>query len=299
MQNFLGILIFWVKFITRIFNSRIPNSEFLEKYNPEIDYYMKINRKFTLKTKLNFNHVNVFKKSGYSYDFYNIIYPFRKYLKFQYLPGDITFIPSEPSFVKSRPISHDNQNAVLLPLGSRRHLRFVSDKINFSQKHNQIVWRGAAYQLNRKKFLQYSAGLDFVNAADTSIKNGDSSDYRNSFMSVNDQLKFKFIMSLEGNDVATNLKWIMSSSSVCVMPEPKFETWFMEGCLIPDYHYIKVRSDFLDLEEKFNFYSKKPDKCKSIIANANNHCSNFKCRNLRLNLARAVVLKYNNFLIKE
>ena len=40
--------------------------------------------------------------------------------------------------------------------------------------------------------------------------------------------KHKFILCIEGNDVASNLKWVMSSNSVAVMPKPKFESWFME-----------------------------------------------------------------------
>ena len=29
--------------------------------------------------------------------------------------------------------------------------------------------------------------------------------------------------------------------SIVIMPKPKYETWFMEGTLIPDYHYIFIK----------------------------------------------------------
>lgn len=58
---------------------------------------------------------------------------------------------------------------------------------------------------------------------------------------IREHLDYKFIMAIEGNDVASNLKWVMSSNSLAVMPRPTCETWFMEGTLIPDYHYIEVR----------------------------------------------------------
>ena len=61
-------------------------------------------------------------------------------------------------------------------------------------------------------------------------------------------------MALEGIDVASNLKWVMSSNSIAVMPRPTCETWFMEGTLIPDYHYIEIKPDFSDLEERLNQY---------------------------------------------
>ena len=56
-------------------------------------------------------------------------------------------------------------------------------------------------------------------------------------------------MSLEGIDVATNLKWIMSSNSLCFSPKLRYETWFMEGKLVPGVHFVEVRDDFDDLAE--------------------------------------------------
>lgn len=79
---------------------------------------------------------------------------------------------------------------------------------------------------------------------------------------IREHLDYKFIMAIEGNDVASNLKWVMSSNSLAVMPRPTCETWFMEGTLIPDYHYIEVKDDFSDLEEKLNYYIAHPEKRK-------------------------------------
>ncbi|MDE4959522.1 glycosyl transferase family 90, partial [Francisella tularensis subsp. holarctica] len=62
--------------------------------------------------------------------------------------------------------------------------------------------------------------------------------YNNGFLSIQDQIKYKYIVSIEGYDVATNLKWIMNSNSLCFMNKPKYETWFMEGTLIPNHHYV-------------------------------------------------------------
>ena len=90
-----------------------------------------------------------------------------------------------------------------------------------------------------------------------------------SFMSINDQLNYKFIFCLEGKCISTNLYWAMSSNSVCVMPKPKYESWFMEGKLRDGVHYIQVKDDFSDAEEKIEFYSNKNDKCLEIIDNAN------------------------------
>ena len=68
----------------------------------------------------------------------------------------------------------------------------------------------------------------------------------------------------------------MSSNSVAVMPKPKFESWFMEGKLIPDHHYIQIKEDYSDLEEKLNYYIKYPKKLIQISSNANNYVNQFK-----------------------
>ena len=94
-------------------------------------------------------------------------------------------------------------------------------------------------------------------------------------MSIGHQLHHKFILSLEGNDVATNLKWVMSSNSIAVMPRPKFETWFMEGKLKPNYHYIEIKDDFSDLEAQLNHYIANPDEAEAIVRNAHAYISQF------------------------
>ncbi len=44
---------------------------------------------------------------------------------------------------------------------------------------------------------------------------------RTSFSSMADQLKFKYFLSLEGNDVATGLKWMLLSNSVVFIASNK------------------------------------------------------------------------------
>ena len=70
---------------------------------------------------------------------------------------------------------------------------------------------------------------------------------------IREHLDYKFIMALEGNDVASNLKWVMSSNSLAVMTRPTCETWFMEGTLVDVYHYVEVKEDFSDLPEKLQY----------------------------------------------
>ena len=106
---------------------------------------------------------------------------------------------------------------------------------------------------------------------------------------INEHLDYKFIMALEGIDVASNLKWVMSSNSIAVMPRPTCETWFMEGTLIPNYHYIEIKPDFSDLEERLNYYIEHVDESLEIIRHAHEYVSQFKDKR-RENLISLLVL---------
>lgn len=287
---------FWIKYLTKSFDVKLPDSKYLNECKNDVDYYCKVNKTFKLKDGMKLKDVNLLKSSGYTYDLYNIIYPFREFIKFKFITGDVTTVPPYPAFVKSRPIQNDNQNSVLLPLDSQRHFKFVKDTIDFSEKKDLIVWRGAAYQNHRLRFLEACSSMDFIDAGNTAVSKDEVIPFAKPRLSIKDQLNYKFILSLEGNDVATNLKWIMSSNSVCIMPRPKFETWFKEGTLIPNYHYIEIKNDFSDIEEIYNTYSQNIDLCNQIAKNANEYVSKFLSSNDMLYISRSVVMKYLNLL---
>lgn len=113
-------------------------------------------------------------------------------------------------------------------------------------------------------------------------------------MTISEQLQYKFVMSLEGNDVASNLKWIMSSNSLAVMPKPKFETWFMEGRLQAGVHYVEVKDDFSDLEQQMDYYLSHPKEAAEIIANAQRYVAQFQNEALENTIAITVISRYLN-----
>lgn len=109
-------------------------------------------------------------------------------------------------------------------------------------------------------------------------------------ISMYDHLRYRYILAIEGNDVATNLKWVMSTNSLAVMPRPTYETWFMEGTLIPGYHYVEIRPDYADLEERMHHYSTHPEEAEAIVAHAHAYIDQFRDRR-RERLISLLVLK--------
>ncbi len=213
-------------------------------------------------------------KSTYHLDFYQVARYFPESSEYQYRFGDNSLVPNEPTFVKSRPIRGNNSNSVLLKLDSVRHFYTVNDPYPYDKKKDLLVWRGAAHQPHRQHFLAqcYDMALCDIGATDNKLE---TASYRKPFMSIEKQLEHKFIFSIEGNDVATNLKWIMASNSLCFMKRPVYETWFMEGTLTPGHHYVEVSNDLSDLEEKIDYYRAHPEEALSIINNANNYIKKF------------------------
>ncbi|EKB61116.1 glycosyl transferase family 90 [Bergeyella zoohelcum] len=229
---------------------------------------------------------------AYYFDAYQYARFFDENLAFHFVFGDVTHIPNIPSIVKSRPISEENQNSVLLNLDKVRHFTWVKNDKPFYQKKNMLIGRGAIYQQHRydfyKKYFHHPL-CDLGAVGDTAIA---ERKWLKPKISIQEHLDYKFILSLQGNDVATNLKWIMSSNSIAVMPKPTMETWFMEGKLIGGKHYIEIKPDYSDLEEQLRFYMEHPERCLEIIRNAHAHCEQFWDKNVEALCSLMVLEKY-------
>ena len=231
------------------------------------------------------------KPSSYFYDLADLLRYFPAHTPFAYEFGDVTHIPSQATLVKSRPIMGNNQNSIILKLDSVRHFYTLPDRLNFQDKKPLLVWRGAAHQANRQAFLEKFHSNPLCDAKCIHKKSIDKP-YHGDFMSIQNQLKYRYILSLEGNDVATNLKWIMASQSLAVTPSLKYETWLMEGLLQPDVHFVHIEDDFSNLEEKLSFYQKNPKAACKIISNANQWMSQFFDKKQELITSILVLKKY-------
>lgn len=232
-------------------------------------------------------------KSAYFFDTHQYTRFFSKNMKCNFLFGDITYIPNFPSLLKSRPIEGDNSNSVLLNLNKIRHFNFIQDVRDFSEKKNKLVWRGHVYDRkpSRIKFLEKYANHPLCNVGYTNDWKKNT-DWAKGKMTIEEQLEYKFILCIEGIDVASNLKWVMSSNSLPVMPKPRFETWFMEGTLIPGVHYVQIKNDFSDLEAQMNYYISNPSEALKIIQNGHDFVDQFKNREREDLISLMVLDKY-------
>ena len=226
--------------------------------------------------------------------------------------GDCNFKPPSETLVlsKARLITAPNFRTVtLLPLNINRHFKDLkyglNDKILFENKKPIAVWRGVTtgenhcwvnnlkYEKLTNEYLiecpRSNLATLWSNSSSKSVDVGitkivqytnfdpDSYSYLlKNYIPIKDMLKYRYIISVEGNDVATNLKWALASNSVVLMPKPRIETFFGEGRLEPYVHYIPLRSDTKDLIEKIEFCEERISFCKNVSKNGRNYALKYK-----------------------
>ena len=163
----------------------------------------------------------------------------------------------------------------------------------YPEKKNMLVSRGKVHktQAHRIKFIKKYFAHPMCNIGRVNT-NDLNPLWKVPRLSIDQQLDYKFILCLEGNDVASNLKWVMSSQSIAVMPKPKYETWFMEGLLVADVHYIIIKDDYTDLEQRLNYYINNQDKALQIIENANAYVQQFKIQENETLISLLTLKKY-------
>ncbi len=250
-------------------------------YNEKIDSKLPCDKR-TLRTKL-----SEYKPTDHFYQHNDNLLKFIGdiELSFEYSMYDESESRNIPSFVKSRNISHPKRS-VLLPLENlyipHHYIKDVVDDNHFKNKIPSCVWRGANsgdffwYTTRRasrrdlvlkyKNNEKYNIGLSWTNYKKPEQDKIDfkPEDYIKPYLTIKDQLKYMFVISVEGNDFATNLNWILLSNSVALIPKFYIDSWKMERYLIPYIHYVPLENDFSDLDDKMKWCLDNLDKCEEI-----------------------------------
>jgi hypothetical protein len=232
---------------------------------------------------------------------------------FLYLHGDIGHAPSEITICKNR-CKGNNCSVLLRCLNFDRHWSLYYNKpidVLFEDKIDKIFWRGTTtgffgfdgsghlitrkgnrFELIEKFFNQnkdIDVGFSFIHKDSLEER---YNKYVKNRCQPSDFLKCKYILSIEGNDKDSGINWKLNSNSLVLMPKPKITSWLMETTLIPDFHYVLLRDDFSDLEEKLIWCNNNQDKCKEIIKNANAFMHQFHDDDLETKIEEAVINKY-------
>lgn len=209
-----------------------------------------------------------------------------------FIDGDIRLNPDVPSLMKARRLNGKNEgNAVILNLDSIRHWLWPRDNIPFWEKIPRLFFRGDIYDKPaRISFFEKWADNEMFDLGDTNRRH--PSRWKAEFVSVPDHFRYRFILALEGYDMASSLQWIMASGCVPVMPRPTVEGWLMHSRLVPGKHYIEIKPDFSDVGEKMEYYIAHPDEAERISSESRKWMDQFKDKKREKLISMLVVEKY-------
>ncbi|MCV9386827.1 glycosyl transferase family 90 [Reichenbachiella ulvae] len=202
-----------------------------------------------------------------------------KYKAFKYplFYGETGYTDGIPCLKKSR--RGDDEESVIFNF---RTLRLTQpcesaqkNDIPWRDKKNSVIWRGATTgQEQRVTFVEkYFNKYDVAFA--TTKQKPHLAHLKKAKVSIKKQLEYKFVISLEGNDVASNLRWVLSSNSVPIMPKPYWQSWIMEEKLEPFVHYLELNKDLSNLEEVLKWASENDEKCEQIAENGKKYMAQF------------------------
>mmetsp|Transcript_16697 Transcript_16697/g.30368 ORF Transcript_16697/g.30368 Transcript_16697/m.30368 type:complete len:531 (-) Transcript_16697:231-1823(-) len=175
------------------------------------------------------------------------------------------------------------------------------DDIEWSEKKNVAVFRGALTGCNRHSFskkvrvydqnnissedcmsimrcriaLKYSQS-ELIDAKITSAEFSspygkgtlpqllDGAVLVGNGMSRQELLHHKVLIVLAGNELASGLAWSLLSKSVVFMQTPQYTSWLMEESLDPWIHYIPITKELTDLEEKMKWVMEHDTEARHI-----------------------------------
>jgi len=289
------------------------------------------NKRFSLKkysrtnTKINYNDLNIkFYTSSRDLNTYYLIHerlytlPMKNLLvhynhinkPFLLSIGDI-WHPKEnkpidiPVFTKNRFCdSKDDCSIILRSLNFDRHWKLYYNPprdMLFEHKKDVLFWRGVStgspdkpgsrFKLVEKWYNKRNyIDIGFSDIVQNRYKWSRYKKGKNVPPSV--FLQHKYILSVEGNDKDSGLNWKLNSRSLVLMAKPRYQSWLMESKLQPGIHYVLLKDDFSDLDDKIKWCNNNQNACKWIIQNANFYMRQFSNPMLEKLIEKEIINSY-------
>ena len=183
---------------------------------------------------------------------------------------------------------------IVWKLATDRHYKKLNDVYRYdtqwSHKKDMAIFRGQltgsrdgydkdktddenCHDLKRCRLVYNHADSSFIDARLTSTR-GRMPDVLNGVemlaekVKINSLLEYKGIIMIEGNDVASGLKWALLSQSIVLMPVPKHTSWCMEELLEPWVHYIPLDDFATNVEERMRWVVDHDEEAQRISERA-------------------------------
>ena len=166
----------------------------------------------------------------------------------------------------------------IIPIIDRHYLycnlynryRSIHRGIPFSQKQNKIIFgcrkdRGSKYNFVERRDIEINQRSyfysDFCNKQNVFYKeDGWITDY--------EMIGYKYILDIDGNASTWDATaWKLNSGSVIFKVDGPWIQWFYSDFLAY-VHYIPIKDDMSDLQEKYRWCEEHPEECEKIVENS-------------------------------
>lgn len=186
----------------------------------------------------------------------------------------------------------DMIDCIVWPLNRHRHFgppaQIYKYDVPWHKKKGRLIWRGGPAQnakwrpsdkfslmntdMMKWKLVSKHTNSSLIDAKYALKFERDEEKYDwmpadyllSSHTEKDEQLENKYLMSIEGNDVSSGLKWMLFSNSAVFLPPNMYESWAMEGLLEPFVHFIPVKADMSDVVEMVEWAESNPEKAQQI-----------------------------------
>ena len=162
--------------------------------------------------------------------------------------------------------------------GTNEHTNIRIKATLLSDEYPDILDAGII-KFNRKLKKTLNESLTIIDNKKYKTKN---------FMSLEEKMKYKYILNLDGHVSAYRLGHELSLGSVVLIPDSKYYLWFSK-LLIPYVHFVPVKSHLEDLIEKINWCIKNDSKCKEIALNSRAFFEKYLSKEGQLNYMQRVL----------
>jgi hypothetical protein len=162
------------------------------------------------------------------------------------------------------PFSIDMPDRYYFYLNRYNQYRSVHEGIPFSKKTNKIVYgsqpRGGKLNFTRRKDIEMSQRAYFY--SDAVPKDNIVAPQ---WIDRSEMIKYKYVLDIDGNASTWDATaWKLNSGSVIMKVEGPWRQWFYNEYK-PWIHYVPVKEDMSDIQEKYRWCEEHPSECEAMI----------------------------------
>jgi hypothetical protein len=188
---------------------------------------------------------------------------------------------------------YNSTNSIIFPLVGY-HLPSVlkiEDNISYKHKNNKLFWRGTTtgddnilhnirYNIISRNFnIHPDIDIGFSNFCQCVYDNNKQAFdiLKKDNLDKKNQLHFKFILNIEGNDAASSFPWALASNCCPLHNYPfRSETYLFGQGLEPYIHFVPIKNDGSDLLEIYYWCLNNQEKCETISLNGKKYMEKYR-----------------------